>query len=136
MAETPRWSVVQIVLRACPKHLTLVQAIGLTIAPHDGCADSGHTWLRTAIGEVVTLSILDATPCSAVYCELSREPKEITVQVRSTAENDLRFSPHQLSWHMLRSLLPPAAISQGPFDERAGGYPTVIGFTWKREDLE
>ncbi|WP_216899143.1 anti-sigma factor [Nocardia alni] len=104
----------------------------------DGPIDVSDSRCRLAIDEIVTLAVLDAIPDSEVDCELQQDRSEVTVRVGSLAASEIRFSPHPLSWHMLRTLTASPLMSQptvyqGSFDESMNGYPTVIGFTCKRE---
>ncbi len=138
MPETPDATTIRIQLHARPADLAVVPAIGLIIASPDGPIDVADSRCRLAIDEIVTLSVLDAIPDSAVDCELQQDRGEVTIRVNSLAAREIRFSPHPLSWHMLRSLTASPLMSaptvyQGSFDESTNGYPTVIGFTCKRE---
>ncbi|QIS02644.1 anti-sigma factor [Nocardia brasiliensis] len=88
--------------------------------------------IRLVVSEAATAMMLDAVPGTTLRCEFDYTRRRFTARIAATATRDAEDRRDPLSWQLVQLLTDSAESSRGPFDPVAGGYPTVIEFSWER----
>ncbi|QLY27668.1 ATP-binding protein [Nocardia huaxiensis] len=116
--------------------LTMLRALAETVALIADFALDEVTDIRVALDEVATSLIVAAAPGSDIECEFDFDDEQMSVRVSAfTAEEDA-LDQDGFGWHVLQTITETITARRRPFDELAGGYPTVIEFSRLRGEVD
>ncbi|MGX1778716.1 anti-sigma factor [Nocardia brasiliensis] len=88
--------------------------------------------IRLVVSEAATAMMLEARPGSTLRCEFDYTRRRFSARIAATATRDAEDRRDPLSWQLVQLLTDSAESTRDPFDPAAGGYPTVIEFSWER----
>lgn len=116
--------------------LTMLRALAETVALIADFALDEVTDIRVALDEVSTALIVAAAPGTTIECDFDYDAERMRVRVAAVAADSDALDETGFSWHVLETLTETIVAHRSPFDEAAGGYPTVVEFSRVRGDVD